>query len=149
MGAKVSSPTPYDESMKGRKPIHIHVFWSGCWGMDSLYWNLRRYLQKEFGRRYIRVTGERDRTFSYNFEVAVVPSGVLLHSRRLGKKTKGTKTTTTATTTTTYTEEFCDTVQERLALKDKIKTLLLAGGDVSSLENIVMMTQERRRQPTT
>ena len=94
--------------------------------MDALYWQLRRYLLKQFGR-HIRVTAERDRKYSYNFEVAVMPSGVLLHSRRLVKN-----------------EEFCDSVNERLALQKKIQTLLLAGADLESVASDVVA--ERRTE---
>jgi len=85
----------------------IQIRYCGGWGYGRYYQALGRILVQEFGEA-IEVVGLRDNGTTGNFDVTIVNTGELIHS----KKSHG--------------QGRCETVAEQQAVIDKIREVLEA-----------------------
>ena len=74
--------------MPGRldtKVLTIHIQYCGGWGYGRYSRALKDYLKQEFGT-LVEVQEEMDRGITGNFEVTIVNTNMLIHSKRRGQK---------------------------------------------------------------
>ena len=78
--------------MPGRLDTHvltITIQYCGGWGYSPYSRSLRQYLQQEFGS-LIDIQEKKDRGITGNFEVVIMNTDTLIHSKRSGRVGKAT-----------------------------------------------------------
>lgn len=69
--------------------LTVQIQYCGGWGYGRYSHALRDYLKQTFGNT-IKIVESMDRGITGNFEVSIVESGQLIHSKRSGRVDKAT-----------------------------------------------------------